>query len=309
MARILVTGLNPAWQKTLEYDLLHLGQVNRATACHEFAAGKGFNVAKILRRFGHEAWLLQVLGGTHGQKFAAACHREGIRTLNVEVSAETRVCTTLIDKASGEVTELIEPFGVAPAENAMQRALDLIPPEPGFFDAAAFCGTAPSGMNPSLYLEVWRKINAPFSVLDSFKDLPRELWTGVTCLKINRHELEELERTEAGWIRRWPRIPLILVTDGPRPARFLRRDRDRLIETTFPLPRLEKVLNPIGSGDTVTAAFTHFALSGLPMPEAFRQALAVGSASCLTMVPGEFREEERQTILTEIQPLDAPGLS
>jgi 1-phosphofructokinase len=301
MARILVTGLNPAWQKTLEFESLRWGHVNRAAVCHEFGAGKGLNTAKVLSRFGHEAWLLQVIGGINGQRFDAWGRREGIRTLNVEVRAETRVCTTVIDKTTGEVTELIEPFVAAPEEDAMQRALEMIPSGPAFFDALLFCGTVPAGMTPSLYLNILRRTQAPFSVLDSFKDLPEGLLNEVTCLKINRHEFEELKKTEPDWTARQERVPPILLTDGPRPARFLRKERGKFLEHTFLLPRLEKVRNPIGAGDTVTAAFTHFVLSGVPMPEAFRQALAVGSASCLTMEPGEFREEERRKILEGIQ--------
>lgn len=301
MAKVLVVGMNPAWQITLEFTGFHWGQVNCAEARHEFVAGKGQNVAKVLSRFGHEAWLLQVIGGANGERVEEGLYREGVHLLNVRVAAESRVCSTIIEKAPRQVTELVEPFLVGPEEDAMRRALELIPPKPGSFDAVIYCGTVPDGMNPSLYLEIQRRVNPAFSVLDSFREIPRELLGAVSCLKINLQEFEELEKSDPGWAGRLDRMPAILLTDGPRPARLLADEEGKRQEWRFYLPRLENLQNPIGAGDTVTAAFAHFVLSGTPVPEAFRQALAVGSASCLTLVPGEYREEDRRRILEEIR--------
>jgi len=309
MAKVLVVGLNPAWQITLEFASFHWGQVNRAEARHEFVAGKGQNVAKVLSRFGHEAWLLQVIGGANGQRVEKVLCREGVHLLNVCVSAESRICTTIIDKATGQVTELVEPFLVGPKENAMRRALDLIPPKAGSFDAVIYCGTVPDGMSPSLYLEIQRRVNPAFSVLDSFREIPRELLGAVSCLKINVQEFEELDKLDPGWVDRLDRRPAILLTDGPRAASLLADEEGKRQEWRFHLPRLENLQNPIGAGDTVTAAFAHYFLSGTPLSEAFRQALAVGSASCLTLVPGEYREEDRRWILEEVRTDSFPVLT
>jgi fructose-1-phosphate kinase PfkB-like protein len=301
MANVLVVGMNPAWQITLEFAQFHWGQLNRAESRHEFVAGKGQNVAKVLSRFGHQAWLLQVIGGANGQRVEEWLCREGVHLLNVRVAAETRVCSTIIEKASGQVTELVEPFLVGPEEDAMRRALELVPSNSGSFDAVIYCGTMPDGMNPLLYLEIERRVDPAFSVLDSFHKISRELLGAVSCLKINVQEYEELEKSDPGWAGRLDRMPAILLTDGPRAARLMADEGGERKEWRFPLPRLENLQNPIGAGDTVTAAFAHFVLSGTPVPEAFRQALAVGSASCLTLVPGEYREEDRRRILEEIR--------
>ena len=301
VAKVLVVGMNPAWQITLEFANFHWGQVNCAEVRHEFVAGKGQNVAKVLSRFGHEAWLLQVIGGANGQRLEERLRREGVHLLNVSVAAETRVCSTIIEKASGQVTELVEPFLVGPEEDAMRRALELVPSNSGSFDAVIYCGTVPDGMNPSLYLEIQRRVNPAFSVLDSFREIPRELLGAVSCLKINVQEFEELEKSDPGWAGRLDKLPAILLTDGPRAARLLENDKGNRQEWRFHLPRLENLRNPIGAGDTVTAAFAHYFFSGMPVPEAFRQALAVGSASCLTLLPGEYRDEDRRRILGDIR--------
>jgi fructose-1-phosphate kinase PfkB-like protein len=60
----------------------------------------------------------------------------------------------------------------------------------------------------------------------------------------------------------------------------------------------------MGAGDTVTAGLAHHLLAGRSSADAFRNALAMGSASCLTLFPGEFHETSRQLILSQIQELD-----
>ena len=73
MAKILVVGLNPAWQKVLCFRDFRPGEVNRAVSLDALASGKGINTAKVLRRLGHEVWLLQILGGDNGRRCQEAC--------------------------------------------------------------------------------------------------------------------------------------------------------------------------------------------------------------------------------------------
>ena len=70
MPRILIVGLNPAWQKILEFDSLKAGRVNRARRQTELGSGKGLNTALAMRHLEHEAWLLQILGRTNGPRLS-----------------------------------------------------------------------------------------------------------------------------------------------------------------------------------------------------------------------------------------------
>src|SRR5688500_8092018 len=81
MAKVRRAGLNPAWQKILEFDAFAPGEVNRATALVQLASGKGLNAAKVLSRLGHEVHLLQVLGGSNGQRCLVACQALGLHSL------------------------------------------------------------------------------------------------------------------------------------------------------------------------------------------------------------------------------------
>ncbi len=293
MPKILVTGLNPAWQKALEFKELKPGQVNRASSCREFGSGKGLNVALVLRALGHQVSLVQVLGGSNGERLKAYCRERGIESLDVEVRSETRVCSTLIDSATGQVTELIEPFTVSLEERVLEQLLAAVEATSGW-DALVMSGTAPTGLEPHVYLEIARRVRAPLVVLDVVRELTSELLAEAHFLKINAHEFEEIQK-------RGLRHPTALITDGPRAARLLEEQEGEVQETRYGLPPLRGVRNPIGAGDTVTAWLTHGLLAGEPVGKAFREALAAGSASCLNLMPGEYDEAKRREIAARIE--------
>jgi fructose-1-phosphate kinase PfkB-like protein len=292
MPRILVTGLNPAWQKVLQFQELKPGQVNRSESCREFGSGKGLNVSLVLGALGHQVSLLQVLGGINGGRLKRYCQERGIDSLDVEVKGETRVCSTLLDRATGQVTELIEPFAVEPEERVLERLLASVG-RTTVWDALVVSGTAPTGLEPHVYLEIARRVQAPLVVLDVVRELTPALLAEAHFVKINAHEFAELQK-------RGLSHPMTLITDGPRNARLLENRTGKARETLYRLPVLSGVRNPIGAGDTVTAWLTHELLQGEPVAEAFRQALAAGSASCLSLIPGDYDEAKRQQIAREI---------
>ena len=63
---ILVVGLSPAWQRTLAFEKIVSGRVNRATHVDEVASGKGVNVARVASILGVDVRLLTVAGGDRG---------------------------------------------------------------------------------------------------------------------------------------------------------------------------------------------------------------------------------------------------
>lgn len=287
MAKILVVGLNPAWQKILEFPEFHGGEVNRASASFSMASGKGFNAAKVLRGLGHEVWLLQILGGENGRRCLAACEAQGIRSLHVWSGAETRQCLTLLCGAGKErsATELIEPFRVD--DPAIGEALlGALAPVGSAFEAVAVCGTAPAGSGEGIYDRILEIARPEISVIDAWQGLAPGTLLRSGCVKVNSAEWKSLiERHGAETLAG----VLFLVTAGSGEATV--RKGDAILARLRP-PAAPGALNPIGAGDTVTAGVVHGLLSGLDAPEAFRRAIAMGTASCLNRLPAEFSQED-----------------
>ena len=294
MARILVAGLNPAWQKLLGFADFRPGEVNRALNATTLASGKGINAAKVLRRLGHEVWLLQILGGENGRRCRDACDALGIHGVNFWVKAETRQCLTLLHgnpaDTAGECTEIIEPFRVAEAGVGL-ALLEALPADPTVFDGLAICGTVPPGVGEGVYAELLKRFRPQVSVVDAWQGLRPDSLASATCVKLNQLEYRALEeRLGPGGTG----DALFLLTSGSGEA-SVRRGRDCLARI-LP-PRLAAVANPIGAGDTVTAGLVHYLLQGMDPVEAFRHGLAMGSASCLDRLPAEYSEADFRRLL------------
>ena len=129
MARILVLGANPAWQKNATCARLRPGKVVRIRPALTGAAGKGFNCAAALQRLGRDPVLISGVG-TDALEWEDACRSAGIDLLGFPLAGRIRQAVTLRDLETNEVTELVEegpPVGDGAqriVEEALGRELD-----------------------------------------------------------------------------------------------------------------------------------------------------------------------------------------
>jgi fructose-1-phosphate kinase PfkB-like protein len=292
MAKILVVGLNPAWQQLFVLPSLKPGAVHRATDYAALASGKGMNAAKILAARGHAVSLLQVLAGENGQRVQAACERLGIRSLHVSVPGDTRVCATLMH--AGETTEVIAPF-VVTDPNISQELLGCVPQEN--FDALLVCGTLPSGIPESLYGALADRIAAPLTIWDSVAGLSADALARVTWLKVNAEEYRAL----APLLTVADSDPALLITDGAAPATVRLPKTETVRSIRCHVPKLDAIVNPIGAGDTVTAMLADGLLRGLDARAAIASALAAAAASCLNRLPAVWDEADAARLEPQIR--------
>jgi len=102
----LTICLNPTIQKTLCYNSIVPGAVNR-TANHRLdVSGKGINVTRVLNQLGKDAVHLTHLGGEMRPLFLSLCEKDGLSVKWAESNSQIRFCYTFI--TSGDVTEFVE---------------------------------------------------------------------------------------------------------------------------------------------------------------------------------------------------------
>ena len=284
MAKILVAGLNPAWQQILVLSSLHTGDVNRATESHALAGGKGMNAAKILAQRGHDVSLLHVLAGTNGDRMLDACTALGILSLHVFSEGETRAAVTLIHDATA--TEVIEPF-TASGAGIEEELLEAIP-EDAEYDALLVCGTLPAGVSPDFYGQLIRRVSSKKIFWDSVAAFDAETAPRITWLKVNAAEYQAL----APVLEQCGASPSLLITDGPEKA-VVRTPKDA---GKCSLPELNGIVSPIGAGDTVTALLADGVLNGLAVRDTVTRALACGMASCLSPLPAVWKTSDANTL-------------
>jgi tagatose 6-phosphate kinase len=304
---ILCLGTTPTLQRSMIFDRLAVNEVNRASEVREYASGKSVNVAKVLRTLGHNVLATGFLGGTRGAQLAQHLDHEGIQHAFVDVTAETRLCTTLIDKSSGNATELVEnAAAIEPDEwGELARKLEKLLP---MANAWVFSGSLAPGAPGDFYttwLARFRGKN-PNVVIDAQGEPLRQAMRqpGVVA-KCNREEFEQTIgmplATDAelrnAMEHNAPQGGSLVVTLGKGGALAYESGRFWRVH----VPKLN-IISAVGSGDAFAAGLAsgrHRGKPGDPRP-ALALAAACGAANALTPDSGWVRPSDLGEILPQI---------
>ena len=113
---IVVAGLSPAWQQVLVVDAFQPGAANRAQEAYWCGSGKVLNVAVALHHLSggrpDQVLTLSTLGGAAYDAIEEELSVLGVSRRWVRTQSPTRVCTTLVDRSTGLVSELVENAGL-----------------------------------------------------------------------------------------------------------------------------------------------------------------------------------------------------
>ncbi|MFR4991079.1 MAG: PfkB family carbohydrate kinase, partial [Turicibacter sp.] len=104
---ITTITLNPALDKLMQIDALNIGETNRTEILSESAAGKGIDVAKVIRDFNREVNATGFLGGIVAPIFKQCFQDEKINDHFINIKGTTRTNIQLFD-TKGKRTELLE---------------------------------------------------------------------------------------------------------------------------------------------------------------------------------------------------------
>jgi 1-phosphofructokinase family hexose kinase len=311
---VLVVGQNSVWQKTYQLSDLTRSSVNRIDSVFESPAGKGSNTCRVLAGLGVEAELHAYVGGVNGTRFEEACAEDGFRMELTRIGSETRICTTLIE-ADTTMTELVEPAPEITAEEHQSFA-GRFHKRIGAARLLVIAGTAVKGEPEESYEQYVRagKVYGVATVLDSYRAHgKRALAASPEVLKINRDELAELSGmavTDVGAREKACQEMLhkhglrwIIITAGAEGAEGFSADA-----TVTVRPPAVRSVNPIGSGDAVTAGVASVLerageqereldwASAALLEQAVSEGVTMGTANCLNIRPGYVEQEEADRV-------------
>ncbi|MCY2953719.1 MAG: 1-phosphofructokinase family hexose kinase [Planctomycetota bacterium] len=304
---ILCVGTTPALQRAMIFDGLAINGVNRAAEVIEAAAGKSVNVAKVLAALGQRVLATGFVGGQRGSILREFLDQGGIAHDFISVAAPTRLCVTLIDRASHTHTELVEESqAVAAADySALLDKLRSLIPRCGMLVCS---GTLPPNAPRDFYARCIGIASAGNvrTILDAVGlPLLEALSAGPTVIKPNRAELgrtlslgTESDDDLLAAMRRATELGAqsIVVTLGSEGAiAFDGTDFYRIR-----IPRLD-VINTIGSGDAFAAGLASALVQDQPLVEAARVGAACGCANALTYLAGQVHVEDVAGLLPRVQ--------
>jgi tagatose 6-phosphate kinase len=305
---ILCVGGTPAMQRTLRFESLEPGAVNRAYETRVTASGKVVNAARAVTVLGGQALLATFLGGDPGRFVARELDARGVPHEDVwtEDDAPTRTCATLIPD-NGPVTELVEE--ALPVSERDVAALEEIVTE-NLREAWALCliGSFPPGVPDNFYARLTRAAReAGVRVLVDAQKAPlRAALEEVPFLvKPNLEEVAATLNLPIG--EPDPRAAVVALTEaGARWAlvstgasgSLLGDDSGRL--WSVEPPRVEAV-NPIGSGDVMAAGLLLSLHRGASVPDAAVYGTACAAANALTPTSGEIRPDDVDGLLSRVR--------
>jgi fructose-1-phosphate kinase PfkB-like protein len=300
----LCVCLNPVLQKTLVYERLAPGEVNRTARSRIDPAGKGLGPTRVLAQLGERSIHLTGLGGPTRSWFLELCAAEALDVAWFESGAPIRFCTTLVETAAGRATELVEealPVAAEATDRLFARYAELLPRT----DAVLLSGTVASGYAPGTMGELARRAAAagkrlyldlkghdladclasrPVVAKPNLEELAASLGADYAVLRVDPAAARACV-AEAG--RRWfaESGTYLVVTRGHEPVLYW--DGGLLGELAV---ATVAAVNPIGSGDAFGAGLARALEAGAPLADAVAEGVRLGGLNAACLKPGSLRD-------------------
>ena len=299
--KVLAAGLSPALQQILVFDEFHPGEVNRAREVCWCASGKVLNVGIALAHLnGNEnvdfrPRVLSVIGPRARAAIDPEFAELGVDCRWIETAAETRICTTILDRATGRTTELVE-NAASLTSNEIDRFQQTFADQAASAEVIVFTGSLPPGVPTTLVRDLLRDTPAR-AVLDiRGPELLAALKCRPLCIKPNREELSktlnrqlnsdaelqaamrELNQQGAQWV---------VVTHGPNAVWVSHVDQLYRLQP----PHAQSVINPIASGDCLAAGIAWATAGGRDMLDAIRFGIAAAVDNVGQLLPARLDRE------------------
>lgn len=278
---IYTVTFNPSIDYVMFVDDFKIDGLNRAQDTNKFAGGKGINVSRVLKTLGVDSTALGFAGGFPGDFIAQTLKDSDIHTNFVQVEEDTRINVKL---KTGQETE-VNAQGPNVTEAQFQSLLNQIK-ETSDKDTVIVAGSVPNSIPSDAYAQIakiTRQTGAQL-VVDAEKDLVETvLEYQPLFIKPNKDELEVMFNTsvknDEDVIKYAKQIlekgaQSVIVSLGGDGAIYV--DHQQSIKAVNPTG---EVINTVGSGDSTVAGMVAGLATGLSVQDAFKQAVASGTAT------------------------------
>jgi len=294
LVSMLIVNPNIATDRTIPVGVLVPGSVHRTGTAVTTLGGKGINVARIGRAFGHRAVVVTFLPAGSAAQLTELAAAEQAELAGVPVLGTARAASILLE-GSGRVTVLNEPGPArdtgewrellaeterqAPGHQSLVCSGSLPPGSP----ADAYARIVAIGQRAGLRTIVDAAGQALAGALPAHPDVVSPNLSEAESL-LHGPSVEGVEPDGADVQRRAADAARGLIARGARRAIVSAGSHGAAFsdagQTVFcPAPPVT-VVSPIGAGDSLVGGLVHALEDGQDWPAAVGYAIAVASASC-----------------------------
>lgn len=300
---ITTVTLNASIDKAYHMDKkIENGTVMRVASCNNTAGGKGLNVARVATLCGEDVKTTGFCGGFNGKYLESLLEKDGLANAFVHVEQETRCCLNILDKKYGS-TEYLEP-GCAISKEEEAEFFKVFEKLAEESNVITLSGSLPKGVEADIYARLITKAKEQGVkvILDSSGESLKEgIKACPTLVKPNKDEIEMLFGIKIHGMEDVltyakkiydTGIPYVAISLGGEGALLICKDG-----TYHGKPPKLDVVNTVGCGDSMVAAFAVALEENLTPQEALKKAIAVASANAMTPETGNFKQADYEQII------------
>ena len=301
---IVVAGFNTAIDTLVEVDRLQPGVVHRYQDPMRLPGGKGLHVAQTASALGATVKLVGLTDRIHGDAIAGHLQSRSVDFHGVGIS-RVRDCLAVRER-DGRITELLDAGPELDAATAA-RLRDSFLALAADASLAVLSGSLPRGCPSTLYAELVQALQSRGirCLVDASGEALREALDAQPFLvKPNRDEasgllqrpiqsLDAAAEAVALLQARGVRMPLLSL--GAEGALLV--DGDAVLHGRLPLDR---VVNPVGSGDCMLAAIAVALARGDDATAALRLGIACGASNAAARETGHVDPAQVQALLPRV---------
>lgn len=306
MAKFLCITLNPAIDVTLELSELKIGAVNRVQTAYSRPAGKGLNVAHVLKALGHDVSVTGFLGQNNRAMFDNDFIVQGFHNEFVYVDGETRQNIKIAEthaQFAGRMTD-INGKGFVVDDTAKQDLLAKVPKLAKTVDFVVMSGSLPQNFGLDDFDKLIKTLIAanPKLAIDSSGDaLKIAVENNPFLLKPNNDELQESFGQVANTFIEQQALLKTLKSQTPHWVISLGEQGVNWLSSEQQLnakPPTVTVKSTVAAGDTLLAGVLHGIANDLPKTQTLTRATALASHT-VSQVGCELPDDERLHDLTQ----------
>lgn len=299
--------LNPTIDYSVSVDEVRPFSKLRCTQPRRDAGGGGINVSRMIAELSGTSLAVYCAGGTTGRILQELLAENGLPGLVIPIAGHTREDFSAMETCTGRQYRFVPP-GPEMSEREWMHTLDVVAQLAPTCSYLVASGSLCPGVPADFYARVARIAREAGIrlILDtSGEPLALAAEEGVFLIKPNRRELESLvggtledEQTglaAAAELVHSRRAEVVSLTLGERGAACIWSEGCLRLQP----PEVE-VRTTIGAGDSFLGALTWALAGGRPLTDAFRWAVAAGTAAVMSEGTGLARRENVEAIYAQL---------
>ena len=304
---IYCTLLNPAFDLIYSVGDFISGSTMRDVPCRRYPAGKGINVARVVRTLGEEVCVIGVMPERDANKFVTYLESHGIRHHFFPTPGDVRMNVTVIEQHDRIASHLNSASEELPPR-VQDEFLQFVSSHLSAGDEWCFPGSIPAGFDGDLYARMVKLCKE--ACIDTFLDTRgKALRLGIRAkplvLKPNSTELEELFGEQIKGVHHIALKGKKLLDKGISYV-FISLGSDGMIalhenECLLCAPPQVKTVDPVGCGDALMAGILVAWKRNFSFSETCRLATACGASKAKHEGPHSVARDEVWQLMEDVK--------